>query len=232
MNKENQSTKYLGLLDTRPLEHHETTDDLFGKDDERTVAYYTERVEKFGNDVRTLNWGSKASQENRFAVLANIGSLNNKRVLDVGCGLGDFYGWLNNQHIETKFHGVDITPRLIEMARVRFPEATFEVGGLMQELHVNCEFDYVFASGIFYLRQDKPFKYMCKMITRMFELCRYGIAFNSLSEWAAEKDAGEFYADPNAVVEFCRSLSTCVVLRHDYHPSDFTIYLYKDNFTK
>ena len=63
------------------------------QDDAKTVAYFTGLAEKYGNDVRTLNWGSKASQKGRFAVLEKIGNLNKKSVLDVGCGLGDFYGW-------------------------------------------------------------------------------------------------------------------------------------------
>ena len=37
------------------------------------------------------------------------------------------------------------------------------------------------------------------------------------------------YSDPSQVFRFCKSLSEWVVLRHDYLPHDFTIYMYKNN---
>jgi hypothetical protein len=53
------------------------------------------------------------------------------------------------------------------------------------------------------------------------------LAFNSLSNWANDQEANEFYADPVQVLNFCRELTPWVVLRHDYHPRDFTVYMYK-----
>jgi RimJ/RimL family protein N-acetyltransferase/SAM-dependent methyltransferase len=223
----NHTAWHLKLMDSDLLADDKTTRNYWAEDDAKTVAYFTERAEQFGNDVRTLNWGSKASQEQRFAVLANIGDLNNKSILDVGCGLGDFYGWLEKQHIKTDFYGIDITAKLIEMASERFPSATFEAGGLINQPHFAHEIDFVFASGIFCLRQDKPFQYMSEMISIMFKLCRIGIAFNSLSIWSPEQDVGEFYADPLETIAFCKTLTPWVALRHDYHPRDFTIYMYK-----
>jgi hypothetical protein len=60
----------------------------------------------------------------------------------------------------------------------------------------------------------------------MFALCRKGIAFNCLSTWGAADDGGsEYREDPLRCLAFCRTLSPYVVLRHDYHPGDFTLYL-------
>jgi hypothetical protein len=68
---------------------------------------------------------------------------------------------------------------------------------------------------------------MQSMIERMFALATRAVAFNSLSTWSSDQQAGEFYADPLQTVQFCRELTPWVVLRHDYHPRDFTVYLYK-----
>ncbi len=65
------------------------------------------------------------------------------------------------------------------------------------------------------------------MIEAMFNIARNAVAFNSLSAWAADKEDGEFYADPHEVLQFCRTVTPWVVLRHDYHSRDFTIYMYK-----
>ncbi|MES2661922.1 MAG: class I SAM-dependent methyltransferase [Pseudomonadota bacterium] len=200
---------------------------ILSKDDKNTIHHFTALAEQFGQDVRTLNWGSRESQHKRFAVLAEIGDLNQKKILDVGCGLGDFYAWLQANNIDTDFHGIDITPKLIEMASKRFPNISFESGQLHTSSTLSNPFDFVFASGIFYLRQEDPVLFMQSMIQKMFELCTHGIAFNSLSSWSKDKAENEFYADPIALLNFCKQLTTQVVLRHDYHPRDFTMYLYK-----
>jgi hypothetical protein len=88
-------------------------------------------------------------------------------------------------------------------------------------------FDYVFASGIFALRTLEPDQYLDAVVHRLFNLCRTGVAFNSLSSWRADQEPGEFYADPFAVASRCARLTRRLVLRHDYHPGDFTIYLYR-----
>jgi len=88
-------------------------------------------------------------------------------------------------------------------------------------------FDLVTANGIFYLLGREAWPTMQEIVRRMYAIAEHAVAFNSLSTWAEEKEAGEFYADPAEVLQFCRTLTPWVVLRHDYHPRDFTIYMYK-----
>jgi SAM-dependent methyltransferase len=199
---------------------------LWDTDDERNVQYYTELIGKYGVDVRALNWGSRESQQLRFSILAHVGQLSGATVLDVGCGMGDFFGWLKDRGVNVKYTGIDITPKMIETARERFPEAQFEVKSV-HEIEPSNAYDYAIASGIFYYRQTEPFQFMKEMIARLFRTSNTAIAFNSLSGWAPEKDGKEFYANPLETLTFCRNLTSWVVLRHDYHLRDFTIYLYK-----
>lgn len=200
-------------------------------DDERTVRTFTETAGRFGFDARALQWGSALSQRLRFAALAGIGNLNQASVLDVGCGLGDFALWLQEHRVTSDYTGIDITPRMIQMARLRAPALKFEVANLLDPscCFEDSSFDYVVASGIFFLRQQEPMAYLLTMVSKMFQLCRMGVAFNSLSQWGDQKEAGEFYADPLEVLATCRRLTDSLVLRHDYHPGDFTIYLYGKN---
>jgi SAM-dependent methyltransferase len=203
------------------------SNEFWPEDNERNIRYYTELVEKYGADVQALDWGSEQSQRLRFQMLALVGNLDGSRVLDVGCGIGDFFGWLRDCGKSIEYTGVDITPRMIEVARQRFPDARFEVTNLLETRGEEACFDFVFSSGIFYLRRNEPFEYLKTMVSALYERCRQAVAFNSLSSWASSKAAGEFYADPLETVAFCRTLTPWVVLRHDYHPGDFTIYMYK-----
>jgi hypothetical protein len=87
------------------------------------------------------------------------------------------------------------------------------------------QYDFVIASGIFYLQQTEPQKYLEHTVEKLFIKSRFGLAFNSLSRWSKQREEGEFYADPLETLSFCRTLTPYVSLRHDYHPGDFTIHM-------
>lgn len=192
----------------------------------KNIDYYSSLLEKYGGCVQALNWRDEKSQELRFKVFTEIGELKERKILDVGCGLGDYYGYLRMRGIPVDYKGIDITPKMIELSKRRFPEAKFEIKDILVE-EENEKYDYVFASGVFYLVEEEPFEFMKKMVERMFRLSSIGIAFNSLSGWASYKEDKEFYADPIEVLKFCKTLTKKIVFRHDYHMADFTIFLYK-----
>src|SRR5262249_39481083 len=58
---------------------------------QRVADFFRMHVRMFGYDWRALGWQSRGTQVRRFAVLAEIGPLAHTHVLDVGCGLADFY---------------------------------------------------------------------------------------------------------------------------------------------
>jgi len=202
-------------------------------DDEKNIKLYSELVEKFGIDIRSLNWGSRASQELRFSILSHVGKIEGATILDVGCGLGDFYEWLTKNNKTVEYSGIDITPKMIEIARQRFLGVDFHLENLLRDRDLSKtntppEYDFILASGIFAHRQNVPMTFLENMVTEMFRYCRKAVAFNSLSAWCEDKEEGEFYADPLDTLKYCRSITPWVTLRHDYHPRDFTIYMYKE----
>lgn len=189
----------------------------------RTVSFFTGLLRDHGESHKALNWGSQSSQELRFRILSEIGINKGASILDVGCGLGDFFAWQNTQGLELGYTGIDITPAMIASAKERFPSALF-LENKLDEM-INQSFDYVIASGIFYMRMQRPREYFERTVAKLFDKCKQGISFNSLSMWCKSQNKHEFYADPLRSIDFCRSLSPHVVLRHDYHPCDFTIYI-------
>jgi SAM-dependent methyltransferase len=201
------------------------------KEECKTSFWYSSLYESHGFSHKTLNWGSKESQILRFQVLSEIDDLRGKSILDVGCGLGDFARWLKKENIHVSYTGIDITPKLVEQARKNHPTYQFIQGSILDNLLleklINHNFDYVFASGIFYTYTQGSYSWMQSAISRMWSLCTKGLAFNSLSAWAKDLDPTEFYAEPLKTIEYCRQLSPDIVFRHDYHPRDFTIYMLK-----
>jgi len=195
--------------------------------DRKNIQFYETLLAKYDHTYKVLNWGSEDSQKARFKVLSEIGIQKGDSLLDVGCGLADLYSWLESNIGQIDYHGIDITPGMIASSKKRFPFLPLNVGTIFDFDINKSHFDYVFACGIFYLNENEPAKYLQATVERMFAISKKGIAFNCLSSWRIDQSEGEFYADPALTLEFCRMLTTKIVLRHDYHPGDFTIYMMK-----
>lgn len=203
----------------------------FARDDAATRDHFDALARAHGGSVKAVDWGSRASQELRFEVLSSIGNLHGARVLDVGCGQGDLAAWLAQRGVACDYHGIDLSPAMIELARARQPGRSFELRNLLDDDFTlwTRRFDFVIASGIFYLRRHAAADYQRAMIERMFALCTRGLAFNSLSAWDTRpNDALEYRADPMLTLAMATRLTERLSLRHDYHPGDFSILLWRE----
>ncbi|MCX7868997.1 MAG: class I SAM-dependent methyltransferase [Terrimicrobiaceae bacterium] len=193
-----------------------------------TARYFAAQLQKHKAGARALDWPRRKSQELRFQALAEIGRLDGCTVLDVGCGLGDFAAWLARQGITVRYTGVDICAEMVAAARARFPSLDFQCLDILRSrvpVH-----DWVFASGIFYLRRHAPYEFLRDMAGRMAGLARRGVSFNCLARVEGKAEPGEFRADPFRAAALVRPLAPRMILRMDYHPSDFTIHLLKKPF--
>jgi SAM-dependent methyltransferase len=192
--------------------------------------YFFQRYRKYGNNIQSL-WGSTSSQEDRFQILSDIGDLNRKTILDVGCGFGDLYRYLNSKGIHVgSYHGVDLVEEFILEATLRHqnPEsrATFEISDIL-ETRTNDRFDFAFASGLFFMRNENWDSYVSSVCEKMFSISRVGVAVNFLSEFSTAKDGFSKYSCPTRVLNLLmNAITSKAVLRHDYRRNDFTIYLY------
>jgi len=191
------------------------------------IKRYNERLKKYGYDPRTLGW-FKNRQPIRFKVLSEIGELNNCSILDVGCGFGDLYGFLLEKGLNVKYTGYDINPNLIKIAREVYPEARFEVKDIEEE-EVNERFDWVFSSGVFNFKTSCNEVFIQTMLRRMFQICRKGVAADFMSTYVDFKKEEIYYARPEDIFSFCKTLSKRVALRHDYMPFEFCVYIYKND---
>lgn len=196
-------------------------------DKQRITEFYDQRCVEYGDDLRTVAWGSRQSQQSRFRVLSEIAELDRRVILDVGCGLGDFYGYLLSQGMSVQYVGCDISAKVIDIARTKYPAARFELKDILED-RTPSRFDYVFASGTFNRRVTDGDSVVKAMVRRMYEMATLGAGFNMMSTYAKFFNEDEYYAQPEALFSFCKSLTSRVVLRHDYMPHDFTIWMYRE----
>lgn len=188
--------------------------------------FFNNKVKKFGGEVEALDWGSKRTQEIRFLVLSEIGDLNNKSILDVGCGFGDFYTFLKTNGINVNYTGFDISEEVTKLAKEKYPELDIRLGSIF-----DCftGFDYVIASGIHNIKKGDNYTLEFNIIKKMYELCNIGIGTNMISSYIKNIKLHDyiFQYDPGIILAKCKEISDYVILRHDYLPNDFTIFLYK-----
>lgn len=199
-----------------------------GADKKINLDYYNAKIAEHGQDVQAL-WNSIQSQQVRFKILSEIGDLNNRSILDVGCGFGDLYPFLKEQNVHPKkYVGIDINPQMIAIARRRLPEVTFEVKDVLDS-ELNEEYDYVIGSGIFNVATPNWGEIAERTISWMYEHSKIGVGVNFLSDFTTgQKLSHSHHVNPLSMLDFVlRNLSTRVVMRHDYKSNDFTLYIYK-----
>jgi hypothetical protein len=116
---------------------------------------------------------------------------------------------------------------MIDVGREVHPDLDLREGNVL-DVDEGVQYDVVLAQGIFYLLGERAESKMQELLVKMFQLARGAVAVSAISTWSdRDAEAGEYRVDPVALLGFARSLTTSVALRHDYHPGDVTLYLYK-----
>lgn len=190
------------------------------------IEFFRWHLRAYGNDWRALGWQSRHTQFRRFAVLAEIGSLAHRCVLDVGCGLGDLYSHFEAEKIPVDYTGYDLLPDMVKRARKRFPQVHFEVFDILQGLGEE-RFDYILSSGAFNINFGDNLSAVQQVIREMIAHSTYGVAINFLKRYpGASSDPIFQYYDPQEMLTFCQTVCQHARLREGYLPNDFTLYLY------
>jgi len=196
--------------------------------DTETTRFYESHVRRFGYGYKALGFGRRSSQEKRFGALAALGNFDGARVLDVGCGFGDFLAWLRARGMRPRYTGLDLTASMIERCRKRFADdqARFVVGDALT-WQADDEYDYVIASGIFGYHAKDTRARIKPTLERLFAVGREGLAVNFLPGCAPARSPGRLYVHPADVLQYALRLTPAVRLDHTYMPNDFTLCIYK-----
>jgi len=192
------------------------------------LARYDERLSQYGDDIRTLGSGTVERRRLRFEVLRDIGITSGASVLDVGCGFGDFFGHLADVGVAVDYVGVDINPKLLELARRKYPGARFVQADILTDDVGGA--DYVVASGTFNLamRSADNYDYVDRMLRRAFALARRGVAMDFHTSYVDFRVDDIFYYEPERLFASAKAITKRVQLRHDYPLFEFCLYLFPD----
>lgn len=195
------------------------------------VQRYEKRLEEFGDSPATLGWGAQGRQEIRFSVLAELAlRMPESSVLDVGCGFCDLYDFLGQHGWLGRYTGIDIVPGLLEVARRRHPGLELLELDITDESTPVDEYDFVISSGALNatLPSGSNEAHIGIALRRMFQRSRYATCVDFLSSYVDFQKPGAYHTDPGWALAVAKRLTRRVLLRHDYMPFEFSIFLFRD----
>ncbi len=190
--------------------------------------FYSSQLSRYQSPEQRVGWQTPESQQVRFDALSSIGPLEGCKVLDLGCGLGAFWGYLQKKGLSLDYTGVDLFPNVIREARQLYPEAHFEARVILAHPFPVRTFDYSFLSGVFNVRVRDNWKYMRELLASVLRQTKKAVAFNILNAEAGLREPDRFMVRGRDLVAFGRKLGVSRVhLLDHYHPLDLTLFLYK-----
>jgi SAM-dependent methyltransferase len=199
---------------------------------EYVISFYNNTLQLHGDRPEAVRWTSSGQAEHYRCLLEISKRIDGKKILDYGCGKGDFYQFLKENNLSVHYTGFDINEGLISLAKRKFPECVFKV------FDIECDpldenFDYIFLCGVYNLKVQGLRETIENTLKKLFNHCRIAMAFNGLSMHSPKKDFELNYISPENLFGFAvKNLSPYVTLRHDTIPYDFTIFVYKENKLK
>jgi SAM-dependent methyltransferase len=163
----------------------------------------------------------------RFKQLVGIGDLSNKKILDVGCGLGHLYGYIAKQFSNVSYTGIDIVPDTILYAQQKHPTARFICQNLLEK-DITESFDYVLINGVFNNAMEGSDRFMKTLLSRSFAHSTIGLGFNFISTYVNFTNMEMAYHNPLKISQFCiEKLSPKITMHHSYERRDVAIFVYR-----
>lgn len=179
-------------------------------------------------------YGSEVSQTERFRNVLQYFNFDNKTLLEIGCGTGDFLFYLLNRGpAPTSYIGLDPFEEMIKRAMSRMaPLPNIRIKLLCNDyLKISQEPDIIVAFSVF----DRKFgnfniskSYMEKMVEKMICEAKEGIYVTFLSAYKIINDFGEALFYPQEIFEFAHRLSERVIIDHSYMPNAFSLVVYNE----
>lgn len=196
----------------------------------RQIEKYNAVAEKCGISSKSVLWDDPQTQYLRFQEITKQLDMNdsNNTLLDIGCGNGELFKYLNFHGYRGRYVGYDINEVLLSQARQRFQNIEVHCKDILAE-DPTQRFDYVVLSGLFNVNVGQTQEWVDSFIKRMFALTNQIMVFNMISTHVTYRDEGMYYRDPSEMLTFCISnLSKRTTLAHHNLPYNYTVAVFKD----
>ena len=203
---------------------------------EKIQGYYEPLINHYTPEsTKYVSWNSTNNQHLRYFQLVDNIDFNFSSVLDVGCGVGDFWDYLNTNHFRLKdYKGIDIIEKMVDGAKSKYQDINVECVDVFDYFGTH---DYAVCNGTINTRvfdndeEQKSFGF--NFIEKLNSITTKGFAINFLTDFtASELKTNElFYYSPELIYTYCKMNYRNVKIISDYsdglNEDDCTIIVYK-----
>jgi ubiquinone/menaquinone biosynthesis C-methylase UbiE len=192
---------------------------------------YAQRIAKFGTERSVLSTGTLQKEMERYDRITSIGILDSDRtvVLDVGCGLSNYYEYLISKKFIGEYIGIDVSLEMLEISKLKFPKNLYMCGELEEIQAELKEVDFIVSSQTFNrkLHFSDNYEEIESFIKSAVDIARHGVAFDLMSDHVDFFEEKHFYYSPERIFQFCKKEFKKVNLFHDLEGFEFVIQIKK-----
>ena len=194
------------------------------------IDRYSNRLKEHGATPKALGW-DKGRHFLRYHVLLSMWELSKEtKLLDFGCGFGDLYEYLIQNDIELIYEGVDINEDLIKAGKEIHPNANLKCLDFLNLQNADV-YDFIISSGVHNLKLEQNWEFIEKTFEQFYKCSKKGFSINFISNQIDPEFSKEhlYYSDPSKILNLAYKYSNRVILRNDYMPFEFTLFIFKED---
>jgi SAM-dependent methyltransferase len=201
------------------------------------VSHYESCLQRHGDTHLGVDWPRQRDAEISYGVMLDVILPADRnasvQLLDFGCGASHLYEYILRRGMDRiTYFGLDLSEKFIELSKSKFPAVNYYCVDLLNEDATIPNFDYIVMNGVFTekcgLSFDEMFSYFKRLVKRVFEYAKRGIAFNVMSKQVDWERDDLFHLPFDTLGSFLTSeVSRNFVFRHDYGLYQYTTYVYR-----
>lgn len=200
----------------------------------KIAEHYDNCFQQHGDNNLGVDWPNYKDTLIRHSVMYDIIENKESTLLDFGCGLGHYYEWIENINNPklAKYSGLDINEGFYNTCKTKFPHLTFYHLDIFKDDNLP-NFDYITINGVFTekqeLTQEEIWNFFTSAISKLWNKCDKGIAFNLMSKHVDWEREDLFHVGLDELGWYLKNnLSRNFIIRNDYKLYEYTTYVYKN----
>ncbi len=199
----------------------------------RLSAHYDRCFERYGDCAQGMDWPDAEGARLRYGVMADLLSEPGAEVLDLGCGAGHFWEYLQaTGRTDLRYRGIDLSDTMVRHCCAKFPGIPFERADVLTDPSRLGKVDYAVLNGVLTEKltadHDAMFGAARQLLTTVFGAVRRGMAFNVMSKHVDWERDDLFHLPYDDMARFVvQDLSRRHVIRADYGLYEYTVYVFK-----